>query len=72
MNDAPYCQDYSRPAELTDDTFEVGDVVSLLVGGPDMVVLSSCECGMVEVAWAKMDGDVMVDTFPEEALVGVD
>ena len=54
------------------DTFTIGDVVSLIVGGPDMVVISVCECGTVEVAWADSDGDVMVDVFPEEALVHVD
>ena len=55
----------------TDDEFEIGDVVSLIVGGPDMVIISMCECGTVEVAWADSDGDVNVDVFPEEALVHV-
>ena len=55
-----------------EDTFEIGDIVSLVVGGPDMVVISACECGTVEVAWADSDGDVAVDVFPEEALVPID
>lgn len=58
--------DFSLP-----DDFTVGDVVSLIVGGPDMVVLDVCECGSIEVAWATSDGDVMRDAFPEEALVSV-
>lgn len=49
--------------------FDIGDVVSLIVGGPDMVVISTCERGCVEVAWADSDGDVNIDVFPEEALV---
>lgn len=51
------------------DTFDIGDVVSLIVGGPAMVVISVCECSTVEVAWSDSDGDVCVDVFPEEALV---
>lgn len=54
-----------------DSDFNIGDVVSLIVGGPDMVVLDVCECGNVEVAWATSDGDVMRDAFPEEALIEV-
>ena len=76
MNDSPWCQDYAVPTRQgvahTDTDFEIGDIVSLIIGGPDMVVISVCECGTVEVAWAKMDGDVMVDVFPEEALVYVE
>jgi uncharacterized protein YodC (DUF2158 family) len=56
-------------ATLTDDTFEIGDIVRLIVGGPDMVVISVCECGTVEIAWVDSDGDVNIDVLPEEALV---
>lgn len=49
--------------------FEIGEVVSLIVGGPDMVVISACEFDTVEVAWADSDGDVNIDVFPVEALV---
>lgn len=60
--------DFSLP-----DTYDVGDVVRLIVGGPDMVVLGYCEeCGDVDVAWGTSDFDVMRDTFPEEALVHAD
>ena len=53
-----------------DESFAIGDVVNLIVGdGPDMVVISTCECGTVEVAWIQPDGTVMVDVFPEEVLV---
>jgi uncharacterized protein YodC (DUF2158 family) len=55
-----------------DDSFDIGDIVSLIVGGPDMVVISVCECGTVEVAWSDSDGDVCVDAFPVEALVNPD
>ena len=79
MNDSPWNCDYAVGASgsvalgaHTGADFEIGDIVSLIVGGPDMVVISTCECGTVEVAWAKMDGDVMVDVFPEEALVHVE
>lgn len=61
---------FGFPDAISDD-FEIGDVVSLIVGGPDMVVYSMCECGTVEVAWADSDGDIQVDVFPEEALVHV-
>ena len=53
---------------LDDVEFEVGDVVSLIVGGPDMVVISIAESDCLEVAWADSDGDVNVDVFPAEAL----
>ena len=68
--------DVSEPVDCCNDaaadtTHEIGDIVSLIVGGPDMVVISLCECGTVEVAWIKADGDVAVDVFPEEALVNM-
>ena len=59
--------DFSLPP-----TFEPGDIVSLLVGGPDLVVLSYCdECGDVAVAWIDSDGDVQTEVFPEEVLIDV-
>ncbi len=51
--------------------FNVGDIVSLIIGGPDMVVIGVCECSTVEVAWADSNGDVQVDVFPVEALIYV-
>lgn len=73
MNDSPWCQDYAMGvSDILPSSFAIGDIVSLIVGGPHMVVISTCECGTAEVAWAKVDGDVMVDVFPEEALVYVD
>lgn len=62
---------YTYEAELG-NAYETGDVVSLIVGGPHMVVISTCECSTVEVAWVTTSGDVMVDVFPEEALVHVE
>jgi len=59
-------------SDILPSPFAVGDIVSLIVGGPDMVVISVCECSTVEVAWATTSGDVMVDVFPEEALVYVE
>lgn len=53
-----------------DSEFQPGDIVELSVGGPDMVVLSMCDCGMVEVAWAE-DGKVRIEVFPDEALIDV-
>ncbi|TGP65437.1 DUF2158 domain-containing protein [Mesorhizobium sp. M2D.F.Ca.ET.225.01.1.1] len=59
----------ATPIPETDDAFEVGDIVNLIVGGPDMVVTGVCdECGDITVHWIKIDGDVMSDVFPEEAL----
>lgn len=62
------------PLPEAPDTFEIGDVVNLVVGGPDMTVVGVCdECGTVEVAW--FDGDdesgwvFHREVFPEEALV---
>ncbi len=62
---------YGLPPLPADPDFEIGDVVSLIVGGPDMVIIGLCECGTVEVAWADSEGDVCVDVFPEEALYHV-
>lgn len=37
-------------------TYEPGDIVALVTGGPDMTVLGACDdCGMVEVAWFNFD-----------------
>lgn len=68
MNSSP-CYTVSAEDTTAGDEFDIGDIVSLIVGGPDMVVISVCECGSVEVAWADSAGDVTVDVFPEEALV---
>lgn len=50
--------------------FNVGDIVELASGGPDMVVISVCPNGCVECAWG-VDDDVRIDVFPKEALVDV-
>lgn len=68
MNNSPW---FMADMAMEDDEFDIGDVVSLIVGGPDMVVISVCECGTVEVAWADSAGDVTVDVFPEAALIHV-
>ena len=50
---------------------EVGDVVCLVTGSPDMVVVDVCEdCGTVEVAWYD-EGGMNHDVSPEEAIVDV-
>lgn len=68
---AAYTNGLTFPEELDTD-FTIGDVVSLIVGGPDMVVVDVCEdCGSVEVVWVQPDGFVMRDAFPEEALIEV-
>ena len=76
MNDSPWNCDYAVPGvtatAVDSDDFAIGDIVCLIVGGPHMVVISTCECGTVEVAFAQPDGSVMVDVFPEEALVHVE
>ncbi|RUW55064.1 DUF2158 domain-containing protein [Mesorhizobium sp. M1A.F.Ca.ET.072.01.1.1] len=56
------------PIPETDDAFEVGDIVTLISGGPPLTVLNACDCGTVEVAW--FDGSSLsVQDLPEEALV---
>lgn len=62
---ADWCADDNCTCDLE---FEIGDVVSLIVGGPVMVVISIADCDCLEVAWADSDGDVNVDVFPVEAL----
>lgn len=51
-----------------DPTFEIGDIVTLLTGGPHMTVLGVCDdCGNTDVAW--FDGDSLeIVTLPEVAL----
>lgn len=46
----------------------IGDIVKLKSGGPNMVVISQCECGTLEVAWADGEGGVSIDVFPEACL----
>ena len=54
----------------TEETLQIGDVTSLIIGGPEMVVIDTCaECGMVDVAWIDSDGDVAIERFAEEVLV---
>ncbi|MGX9144992.1 YodC family protein [Mesorhizobium sp. 128a] len=56
------------PLPETEDTFAVGDLVTLLSGGPALTVIHVCDCGTVEVAW--FDGaSLSVQDLPEEALV---
>lgn len=47
--------------------FVVGDIVSLVTGSPDMVVVDVCECGSVDVVWYDEDG-FNEASLPEEAL----
>ncbi len=50
------------------DGFVVGDIVSLVTGSPDMVVLDVCEeCGTVDVAWYD-DSGFNILSLPEDAL----
>ncbi|MDX8495871.1 DUF2158 domain-containing protein [Mesorhizobium sp. VK22B] len=62
----------ATPIPETEDDFEVGDVVTLVSGGPALTVLHVCgECGTVEVAW--FDGaSLSVQDLPEDALVRFD
>lgn len=52
-----------------DDELIVGDVVQLLTGSVDMVVIAACDCGTVEVAWYDDFGGMQVEVFPAEVLV---
>lgn len=47
--------------------FALGDIVSLVSGGPDMTVISVFESGCYEVAWFDGDG-LGIECFPGEAL----
>ena len=54
-------------------TYEPGDIVQLISGGPDMTVLDVCvDCGEVEVAWFNIDEEsgwtFFNETFPSIAL----
>ncbi|RWO08215.1 hypothetical protein [Mesorhizobium sp.] len=64
---------FADPTASVDfDGFVAGDIVNLITGSPDLVVLSACdECGSVEVAW--FDGaSLSVQFLPEEVLVHAD
>jgi uncharacterized protein YodC (DUF2158 family) len=51
--------------------FELGDIVELVTGGPDLVVLGFCEeCEDVEVAWFN-DQTLEVAKLPAFALTFV-
>ena len=57
--------------DANNNVIGVGDVVSLLVGGPDMVVLDICEdCGSVDVAWFD-EASLEIASLPGYALVQV-
>lgn len=56
---------------IESNPYETGDVVELLVGGPDMVVLDVCaDCGNVDVAWFNGE-ELETATLPFEVLVPV-
>ena len=63
--------DTGIPAGYDETEFAIGDIVTLITGSPDMVVISTCECDTVEVAWYDDDG-MNIEVFPVEALVAVD
>ncbi len=60
--------------DQTDDEFDgpaIGDIVQLASGSPDMTVIDFCdECGDATVAY--YDGNMVVMTFPIEALIEAD
>lgn len=51
---------HSTHASLTPcaGTYEPGDVVTLVTGGPDMTVNEVCECGNVLVDWFTFSEDM--------------
>ncbi len=59
---------------VLDDEFDgpaIGDIVQLASGSPDMTVIDFCdECGEATVAY--YDGNMVVMTFPIEALLEAD
>jgi uncharacterized protein YodC (DUF2158 family) len=49
---------------MTKSKPQIGDIVHLNSGSPDLKVLSFCEaCGMVEVEW-QANGTTMMGRFP--------
>jgi hypothetical protein len=52
-----------------DGAFHPGDIVALVTGGPDMVVVSVCDdCGEVETVHTNSDDDIEFNTFPAVVL----
>ncbi|MER9135130.1 YodC family protein [Mesorhizobium sp. M0830] len=68
---SPFISQHFTPSvETAEDVFAVGDVVSLIIGGPPMVVIAACqECGDIDVRFTDSNGDVLSDVLPQEALV---
>lgn len=67
---SPWNGSYPSTMEEVKDgeSFVIGDIVALVTGSPDFVVVDVCECGSVHVAWYDDNG--MNDSYlPEEALV---
>jgi len=57
------------PISDTYNTFIEGQIVKLVIGGPNMVVLDVCnDCGDVDVAWVDPEGDISFGVFPDAAL----
>lgn len=54
--------------DLPETNPDIGDIVSLASGSPDMTVISLCECGTAEVAWYDHNG-MNIDVFPLAALI---
>lgn len=62
----------ASPISDTYNTFVEGQVVKLVLGGPDLVVIDVCDdCGEVEVAWIDSDQDISFGSFPTDALRSV-
>jgi uncharacterized protein YodC (DUF2158 family) len=51
------------------DAFALGDIVTLLTGSPLFTVIGACECGGVEIAFYDDHNGLVIESFPEEALV---
>ncbi|MBZ9888113.1 DUF2158 domain-containing protein [Mesorhizobium sp. BR1-1-3] len=60
--------DYFAEA-ITEDAFDVGDIVTLLTGSPLMTVIGVCDCGSVEIAFYDDHRGLVIESFPEETLV---
>lgn len=68
FSDSPWFNGVPLPE--TDDEYWPGDIVTLVVGGPHMVVIAACpDCGDVEVRYVDSNGDIHSDVVPEAALV---
>lgn len=54
------------------DIFVPGEIVTLPIGGPALLVVDVCEdCGEVETVHVDSDNDLAFNQWPPEALVRV-